>query len=90
MTTVVIEWCTNFNGVYAYVEDDDVKVTPEMEKIFDLISDTFPSKTYEWAKPFEMELTDAQETELLNMAQMMLKEVIPDAHMMFRYNDTDS
>lgn len=88
-----LEFCTNFNGVYIGTVDDE-EVTSEMEKVFDEVSDTLPEKTYDMCKhlsPFDdIELTQAQVDELIADAQEIIKDVVPNANIVFRYNCNDT
>lgn len=84
---LTLTFCTNYNGVYINVDDDDVEVTSEMYEVFDKIADTFPSYTYDMVDKFDTDLTDAQEKELCDKAVAIVAPVIPDAVVTFEYDD---
>jgi hypothetical protein len=88
---LVLEFCTIFNGLFLFLADDS-KPTDEMERVFDEVSDTLPTKTHEWCKENwqDIELTNAQVDELVADAQEIIKDVIPKANIVFKYNGTDT
>lgn len=83
---LVLTFQTNYNGISLYPEDDNVVITPKMQKVFDEVSDTLPSKTYKWCSKWDTDLTDEQEQELINDAKEIVSPVIPDAKITFAYD----
>jgi hypothetical protein len=83
---LTLTWVTEYNGIFISPDDDEnLDVTNEMEIAFDRVSETLPSKTYDWASKFEPELTGAQIDELINDAKEIIKHVLPHADISFQY-----
>jgi len=93
MSKYVLTWCTNYNGVYLSLhdeeyegKDDDFGPSNEVESVFDKVSDTFPTYTYEWSDKFDLSITNKQERQLCEMAVDLLRPFDPDATVEFEYD----